>query len=215
MIDDRNKLYDILKKSLSYTYELRISENYSKSAKFLYEFSKNIKDEFFVEGTELKVQKVEDNGKKSPGEWLYDACIIEEKIIKDETGYKKETWCKIPVKVFLSIESEFNTSLKSFADDFGKLVCSNSEQILYIAGLNQKDERKKFIDRRINMINKYLLNYLNNLILIFFPSPEKNKYLTSIWDEYSLDELCSWIQIYSYNKNENVKLIKHNLKSNL
>ncbi len=213
MIEDINIFYGVLKKSFSYTYKLQISENYTKSAKLLYEFSKNIKDEFFIEGAKLKVQKVEDNGKKRPGEWLYDACIIEEKNIKDETGYKREMECNIPVKVLLAIESEFNTSLKSFADDFGKLICSNSEQILYIAGLNQKNDREKFIDRRINMINKYLLNYLNNLIIIFFPSPEKNKYPTSIWDEYTLDELYSWIRIYSYNKDKNTELIKHNINN--
>jgi hypothetical protein len=203
---DLKLLFGLLIESFKYTHELKdkIAENDCLSSKFIFEFMNRIYKKYFNDDTVLNIQNVDDNGKRSPGEWLYDACIVRRKTIYDEP-YKTNT--EINIEILLAFESEFSTCLKDFAKDFGKLLCSKSDNKIYICGLNQitKNGRSSYIERKIRTINKYLKNNIDNMILIFFPSTKGN-----LWRKHKFDELKFWIEIY-YKESSDKELTKFNI----
>jgi len=201
---DLKLLYSLLIESFKHAYDLKdkIIENDCLSSKFIFEFSNRIKEKFFKEDT-LNIQNVDDNGKRSPGEWLYDTCIVRRKEIY--SLYKTEKRFFVNVEILLALESEFGTSIGEFAQDFGKIICAKSLKKIYINGLNQKYERKRYIEERVNLINKKFKEDINNLILVFFPSTKGN-----LWRKNGFDELKSWIEIY-YKESTDKELTKFNI----
>jgi hypothetical protein len=211
------KLEAIIKEAFQKTWKICMSDefhkkdhthaNYFRSAKFVYEVAKCLWDDLYLtsgkklRGKKLHVQKVDDQGNKSPGEWLYDICITKTKKV-DEANGQKSSSAHINTEIIWAIESESSTSLSEFCDDFGKLICSGAQNCLYLHGLDQTTEtgRNEFIKRRLETIQGSLLANINsgvNFYMGFWPSPKKvgGK---SIWDyeKNRLEVLIEWIQIY-------------------
>ena len=89
---------------------------------------------------------------KTSGEWLFDICVTTQLKVSDNrkgcgTGMMN-------TNVLFACESEFETSLSAFVTDFGKLICSNANQYVFIQGLNQKTEsgRNDFMESRKEII---------------------------------------------------------------
>lgn len=138
------------------------------------------------------VQSIEASEKKS-GEWLFDICVTRYKTISKTI--KKD----INTHLLFACESEFNTGLHAFATDFGKLICSNAKQYLFIQGLNQKTAtgRFNFIEARKKIIQEQLGDLIDvDFVLAFVPSPVKVDQ-TSFWDTAGA-ELLSWLSIWVY-----------------
>jgi hypothetical protein len=199
----------ILFDSFESTYNKKIADSNEKSKELLYNFLNNIYKNIYKKDASISIHCTYKNEKK---EWLYDGCITKSMPIK-ESDKKKEF--KINTSILLAIECEFSTSLTDFYKDLGKLICSKSDNIIFIAGVNQKYEQEKYIKKRIDSINKYLKDSISNLILIFFPSTNKHpkyskcdncdKYgkqdkCNSFWDCYNYAELCKMIKIYTYSE---------------
>ena len=100
-------------------------------------------------------------------------------------------------------ESEFDTSLSAFSTDFGKLIYSKANQILFIQGLNQSTEkgRKEFIQMRKDIIRTQLNHLiLDDFVLAFIPTPGKIRE-KSFWDVS--EETKEWASVWIYSASEN------------
>lgn len=176
-----SKIKKIITDSFLEVYRSRSKfDNSQKSSRFLTIVSSKIHSEWY-KGKKLNIQTTDENGISKSGEWLYDMCITEQIQIQDEK-YLDST-AMINTKVLFAMECEFSTSIKEFAQDFGKLLCSNSEYILYIQGLNQEsDYYEDFIKRRKSIIENKFSHIKKRLFLAFVPSPEKTSKNKSFWD---------------------------------
>ncbi|ACL06482.1 hypothetical protein Dalk_4805 [Desulfatibacillum aliphaticivorans] len=185
--------------------------NSRRSAKFVFEVGKRLYKHIDPDENQFKlhVQKVEDDGKKDPGEWLFDICIT--KSIKISDSYKNKNdenknSAQMNTEILWIVESEYNTSIREFAADFGKLYCSYAQNLLYLHGLNQKTERGRnaFVKRRIKTIEEVWNNRSNDsqrLFIGFWPSPEI-KDGKSLWDAENQDEsLVDWIRLFEWRGN--------------
>lgn len=146
------------------------------------------------------IESIENTNKKG-GEWLYDICFTRQIEVKDE---KYKGTAKINTNILLACESEFETSLSAFTTDFGKLICSNANQITFIQGLNQstKTGRIDFIESRKNIIKNQLHDMIrDDFVLAFIPTPGKYGEM-SFWDKYA-DEVLEWASIWIYDKSDN------------
>ncbi len=108
----------------------------------------------------------------------------------------------IDLGLFWAAESESNTGLPSFADDFGKLLCVKSDYYLYLNGLNQLQQksRESFIHRRLELANEILnetkLSY-KKFFFAFWPSPEINQSKgKSFWDIHQKDDLLNMVKVF-------------------
>ena len=177
-----------------------VTDNKLKSSIFVYMLSEEFRNLF---GGKYKINVVgydEKRKKRTPGEWLLDIAITEVTEIQDSD--KTISKGSISHKMIWAIESELNSGIKAFADDFGKLLCVKSDNYLFLNGLNQKTEegRLKYIKRRTNTVvdMKKLMN-LNNYYLAFFPSPAKIKG-KSLWDDNSEEDLLKMIEVVDLGK---------------
>ncbi len=179
-----------------------VTDNKLKSSIFVYMLSEEFRNLY---GRKYKINVVgydEKSRKRTPGEWMLDIAITDVTIIEDSD--KKISKGSISYKMIWAIESELNSGIKAFADDFGKLLCVKSENYLFLNGLNQKTEkgRLKYIKRRTATIlemKKDLNIVLNNYYLAFFPSPAKNNG-ESLWDNNSQEELLKMITVVDLSK---------------
>ena len=147
------------------------------------------------------IDSIEKTNKKS-GEWLFDICVTSQLEITDKRH--KDGISTINTNILFACESEFETSLFAFATDFGKLICSNANQILFIQGLNQSTEkgRKDFIESRKEIITTQLQHLIkDDFVLAFIPTPGKIRG-QSYWDANEKDVL-SWASIWIYIATEN------------
>ena len=142
------------------------------------------------------------NKSKSSGEWLFDICVTTQAEIIDERKEGRKS--KINTNILLACESEFETNINAFTTDFGKLICSNANQKLFIQGLNQKtkDGREDFIISRQEIVKTQLQHLISDdFVLAFIPTPGKigNQ---SYWDENE-KEVLSWSKIFVYDASKN------------
>ena len=109
---------------------------------------------------------------KTSGEWMLDLVICEFHPF-NEAGITHEFRANIE----WAVESEFNTSLKEFLEDFTKLLNICSKNKLYLNGYRSKspESYSKYVQRRIetaaDLIKKY--NKGGNFYLGFWPSPQE------------------------------------------
>jgi len=139
--------------------------------------------------------------KKIGGEWLFDICVTSQLPIEDSRYIDGKAI--IDTNILFACESEFGTGLKEFATDFGKLICSNANQYLYIQGLNQSTEagRNEFINARKDLIRLQLRNLIkDDFVLAFIPTPGKRGE-SSFWDTHE-KEILSWASIWIYDVSE-------------
>ena len=170
-------------------------ENRLLSAKFVWEVSNNIHGEIFDEKYYLNVIKVDDNGKKKPGEWLVDACITE--------GKKRKEFIR---KIVFAMESESGIDTKAFNEDFAKLVHVKAAHKLYLNGLNQKTPRgvENYIKTRLEYAKQCLNKEdVGTFYFGFWPSPGKFKSRaressTSIWKEFGQHPHLNKIHLYKF-----------------
>ena len=141
------------------------------------EFFKTINNNYYM----LNVQAVNDEGHKSNGEWLLDFCITQQQ--KLENGSKANY---INDKIIWACESEAATGAKDFCDDFGKLLCVNAENYIYMNGLDQvigtqanaSQPRANYINNRIEYIKNIIQNsqnMINCIYIVFWLSPKVKK----------------------------------------
>ncbi len=180
----------------------KVTDNKLKSSIFVYMLSKEFRNKM---DKKYKINVVgfdEANRKRKPGEWLLDIAITEEIQIQDPE--KMLSKVDMSYKMVWAIESELDSGIKAFADDFGKLLCVKSENYLFLNGLNQKTEkgRLKYIKRRTATIvdmKKDAKMDLKNYYLAFFPSPAKIKG-KSLWDDNSEEKLLEMIEVVDLSK---------------
>jgi hypothetical protein len=204
----KNHLEEIIIASFKKAYQLKDTENFKndnqrRSSKFVYEVSRHIYDKWFSKcDYTLHLQEVDDSGKKSSGEWLFDMCITSGRTITDDR-WRIKSHAPINTEIVFNMESEFSTGLKDLAQDLGKLLASKSNVSLYIQGLNQivKKYREEFIDNRISILKEQLIDDIQNEFYIAFcPSPVKETN-QSLWDTYDMAELLSWIKVFQIKGN--------------
>ena len=177
-----------------------LTDNKLKSSIFVYMLSEEFRNSF---GGKYKINVVgydKEKKKRKPGEWLLDIAITEEIQIQDPEDVRSKG--DISYRMIWAIESELNSGIKAFADDFGKLLCVKSENYLFLNGLNQKTEKGRldYIKRRtatIGKMQKDLSLALNNYYIAFFPSPAK-KNGESLWDKNSQEELLKMITVVDF-----------------
>jgi hypothetical protein len=142
------------------------------------------------------------NKKKNSGEWLFDICVTSQMPVIDSRHVDGKSI--INTNILFACESEFETSLSAFTTDFGKLICSNANQYLFIQGLNQSTEagRKDFISSRKSIIKDQLKGLIrDDFVLAFIPTPGKIGE-RSFWDRYEKEALA-WASIWICNDCEN------------
>jgi len=190
-----------------------------RSAKFVSEIADTL-IKISPEDAVKKVQAVDINGVKSAGEWLFDICICNEATIFDARNNHEE---KIISKLYWTVESESNTSLKEFVKDFAKILLVPTQAALYLNGINQKETGNVdlYIERRITSISEFINDkllaptiYPEKLFVGFWPSPQKvtiNKKNKSQWDHYQNPiELIDRIRLFRYNSDQSsfIEVIK-------
>lgn len=200
LINSLPRLKEIALNAFSHTLNLAANlgfeENQIKSAKFLYEFSAGIHREWFSD-YHFNIQNVDDYGKKSSGEWLFDMCITRQEEMK--INKYSNTGNKLNVEILLALECEFHTGSPNISIDFGKLLCSNAKQCVYIQGISQKTDngRIDFIKERKSVIEKILANFSQDFYILFVPSPEKKHNQQSFW--FTGLPLIDYIEVYHFN----------------
>lgn len=124
------------------------------------------------------VQKFNEKIKKRiPGEWLLDIVIAKQTELRDEK--KKRSKAKMISEILWAVESESDTGLDQFAKDFGKLLCVNSKNYLYLNGMNQSSAgMKDYKERRLetikntDFISERLKEINGRFFIGFWPVPE-------------------------------------------
>lgn len=117
--------------------------NAKASSYFVFRLAKKLAE--MCPGSEMKVQGFKDeciSKEKTTGEWLLDIVIAE--MGSAETPEKRvvggQRSARYVRKIKWAVESEFSTSIASFAADFSKLLHIKADNYLYVHGLNQVDE---------------------------------------------------------------------------
>lgn len=133
------------------------------------------------------------------GEWLLDCCIV-------------RTDHSFIHKIAFALESESNTSKKSFDEDFAKLMHVNSDTKLYLNGLNQITTSgiNKYIENRLRYAESILGsgNYATeNFYFGFWPSPKQQKQgLPSFWNLFEIHQHLDAIHLYKYANGKFIKV---------
>ena len=118
--------------------------NPHRSSYFVNLMGKKLQEHYKGAKTHFQAIDSVDAENKVSGEWLFDICVTAQFQINDIRPGTLPT--PINTNILFACESEFETSLSAFTTDFGKLICSNANQYLYIQGLKQTTEtgRKDF-----------------------------------------------------------------------
>ncbi|MDH4099145.1 MAG: hypothetical protein OEV28_01050 [Nitrospirota bacterium] len=148
------------------------------------------------------VQEVDENGKKTPGEWLLDVVIVTEEKVCTKHKNRDST---IVDKILWAIESEFSTNLHEFCKDFSKLLHIKAERYLYICGLNQTTEkhRAEYIKAQTELAKSLVMKHKINepFYIAFVPSPGKTAKNISNWDTLILSELKPSLHVVNLSEN--------------
>lgn len=140
----------------------------------------------------LNVVTVDNEGNKSPGEWLLDVAITQ----NDGNGFRQ--------RIVWAVESETDTAWKAFYDDFAKLMHVRSANYLYLNGLNHRTVpgMEKYVHQRLEIAQRILRrSRIQNLYFGFCASPCKpDKYTESIWDVIAstVFEHIKTVRLYYY-----------------
>jgi len=141
------------------------------------------------------------DGKRVSGEWLLDITITEQIEVTDRE--KKQSRALINSEIIWAVESEAATSLPAFAEDFGKLLCVQAKNYLFLNGLDQKKikDQQAFIDRRLDTITD-LLQKINfhpndNFYVAFWPSPAQSGG-SSLWGTVGGNDLVNIVDAYKF-----------------
>lgn len=140
-------------------------------------------------------KKISNEGTGSGGEWMLDLAIVKRKSVVESKQQRNLIW--VNVELIWAIESESDVGLEAFAIDFGKLLCVDASNYLYLNGLNQASERARmnYIDKRLKTACSLVVEKKRPFYLAFWPSPEERKGQTkSIWDLET--DLESWVRVY-------------------
>ena len=108
------------------------------------------------------------------------------------------------------MESESNTGIRAFNDDFAKLVHLNGKYKLYLNGLNHKTHEgmRNYISSRCEYLEEFLnrTHPQGEFYLGFWPSPAKPKTtdssIDSIWRRLQCGEWChlNEIRLWKFDK---------------
>jgi len=193
---------DVVKGSLEKALEASLNNRLRSSI-----FVSNIADglySFYKDSNEHLALRVigfdEDTGAGVEGEKMLDISIAKTKAIIDPD--KEISKAIIGYQLIWAVESEANSGLPDFADDFGKLLCVKSKNYLYLNGLDQLQEKSRlsYIDRRLEVAKQLLedaeLEY-DNFYYAFWPSPAKNtNHNKSFWDMNKKDDLLGMVRVF-------------------
>ena len=142
-------------------------------------------------------------GKRQPGEWLLDMCVVQTEEFESEYKFGPQSPVPVIEKLLFAMESEANTSARAFAEDFAKLLVVNSAHKLYLNGVDQREPGD--LDRYIEARNKMASNILrrNNESGLFYmgywPSPGKPSWKAgSLWDSLEDYKHLRKIRFYRY-----------------
>ena len=148
-----------------------IESNQPNNAKKSSVFVSMLGDAIMQKNPELEVryQKVDKTGKKSKGEWLFDVCAG-----RTSRHVEKSEQKTVMTSLVWVIESELNSSLKKFDEDFSKLLIAKSENLLLVCGDMTKTDSgsQEFIKTRIKSTTEFLNSVAldrENLFLAFIP----------------------------------------------
>lgn len=194
-----SKLADIVLSSFEEAYKTRndnkLKDNNPLRSSYFVSLIGNELEKHY-QNAKVHYQKVDKITKeKKSGEWLFDICVTTQKKLNERES------STINTSILFACESEFSTLTSDFAKDFGKLICSNAKQILYINGLSQDtpEKRKAFIEKRKKLIKEELSAYIrNDFVLAFIPTPKKIK-TKSFWDAPDNQNVLSYVNIWIYN----------------
>ncbi|MEI6333592.1 MAG: hypothetical protein WCS87_03465 [Methylococcaceae bacterium] len=146
--------------------------NQLKSSKFVHSIGEKLFTLQPKDTVNLNVIKVNDQGIKESGEWLLDITITQ-----NIDGFKN--------KIVWAVESESDVSKKAFHNDFAKLFHINSENYLYLNGLNHKTMKgkDKYIEKRLKEVDEIIKNCDKTFWFAFWASPCQSNESPSIWKE--------------------------------
>ena len=150
--------------------------NATRSARFCSDVCQNLGS--LLHDTELtpirpRYINVDDQGNKSPGEWLLDGTWTEDVRPDDRMDERKG----VPAKIRCALECESSTSGFDYFTDFSKLLLVTSDIKLFLAGLNQRTKRAacSYIDLRVQqsseLVDQYDRTSPTDWYLAFWPSP--------------------------------------------
>ena len=114
---------------------------------------------------------VDDQGRRSPGEWLLDGTWTED--VTPDVRMSKG----VPAKVRCALECESRSSGISYFTDFSKLLSITSDIKLFLAGINQRTKQGacSYMNLRIKqsgaLVDKYEPSFTTDWYLAFWPSP--------------------------------------------
>ena len=193
--DIKEALRRAVEKASHFPYSKKI--NSFKSAKFVEELG-NMFRKMYPDFAVLHQSVNDDGRKKITGEWLYDLVICKMKNIQEDKSnavlYYDLQWV---------VESEYNTSLKETLIDFSKVLCSKSNNILYLNGYASTNKRcfYEYRIRRLDTIESIIFeNEIKaNIYYCFWPSPQKTARSSSFWNE-NISVLLEIVRLYKYDK---------------
>ena len=185
-VDENKNIKNIIHSSLKISIE-NSSEmtNQIKSSLFVSNLGKMLNE--YCKGLfQTNYISVDSKGKKTSGEWMLDISVTKQVEVTEEFNGKVIKKL-INTNLIWAVESETSTSTIDFCMDFGKLLCVNSENYLYLNGLNHSTPKKseEYVEKRIDTVTKLLqdMELTENLYYGFFPTPGKTAGNDSIWAE--------------------------------
>jgi len=190
--------------------EYLMGNNPFRSSYFVSLIGDKLKEHYTDAVTHYQAIDSIDKKKKRKGEWLFDICVTSQLMLVDHRH--KDGIALIDTNILFACESEFSTGINDFATDFGKLICSNANQYLFIQGLNQSTEsgRNDFVSNRKEIIRNQLKDFIqDDFVIAFIPTPGKMGE-RSFWDTYE-NEVFKWASIWMYDvsKNDFVEFINN------
>ena len=148
----------------------RIS-NATRSARFCSDVCGNINGLLYGAALTPRYISVDDQGNRSPGEWLLDGTWTED-VTPDDRMTKG-----VPAKIRYALECESSTSGFDYFTDFSKLLSITSDIKLFLAGLNQRKKHaaRSYINLRVQqssaLVDQYDPTSSTDWYLAFWPSP--------------------------------------------
>ena len=165
--------------------------NSTRSARFCSDVCGNINSLLHGAALTPRYISVDDQGDRSPGEWLLDGTWTED-VTPDDRMTKG-----VPAKVRYALECESSTSGFDYFTDFSKLLSITSDVKLFLAGLNQRKKHaaRTYINLRVQqssaLVDHYERTSPTDWYIAFWPSPlaVDGRSLWEIIDEKALTHL--------------------------
>ena len=180
--------------------------NSTRSARFASEVCKHldplVKRTFQNPYPKLRHIRVDDAGKRHPGEWLLDGVWTEDARPRPDQRMSKDS----PVRIRCALECESSTGSNEYHIDLAKLLVISSEIKLFLAGLNQRTESgaENYVNTRVRQTERVLKQSCNgesstDWYLAFWPSPLKVKG-KSLWQHLDAGEYTYLSEIVLYHR---------------